>query len=469
MLKKVRDYVDRWHMLQSKDRLIVGVSGGADSVCLLFVLLELQKEIGFDMVAVHVNHGLRGQAADADEAYVKELCRVHGIPCECYFENVELIAKNRKQSTEEAGREVRKTFFEQALATHRGTKIALAHHQNDSAETFLFHLSRGTGLKGLCGISPVKGNIIRPLLCVERKEIEAYLKKLGVSYCTDQTNASDEYTRNRVRRHMIPYMEEHLNEKTVAHMNDTMEQIRLIQDYLEEQTELFWEKCVSQTEDGSFVSEEEYRKVPEAIGPLLLKKVLTFVAGREKDLEATHIRQLQELFDKQTGRKVDLPYQMQARRMYKGIEISRKCDTAGAASEEYIYQLDQKEAEFLWNDKKVRCRVLDATKRKHDTSQKNYTKQFDYDIIKNNIQFRTRRPGDYITIHADGSTQKLKSYFINEKIPQKQRDQILLVAEGSHVLWIVGYRVNAVYQIHAHTKHVLEIEINEGENYGRDN
>lgn len=469
MLKKVRDYVDSWHMLQSEDRVIIGISGGADSVCLLFVLSELQKEIGFDMVAVHVNHGLRGQAADADEAYVKELCAGRGIPCECYFENVELIAKKRKQSTEEAGREVRKAFFEQALTAHHGTKIALAHHQNDSAETFLFHLARGTGLKGLCGIAPVNGNIIRPLLCVERKEIEAYLKELGASYCTDQTNASDEYTRNRVRGHVIPYMEEHLNDKTVAHMNDTMEQIRQIQDYLEEQTELFWERCVSQTEEGYFVSEEAYRKVPKAIGSLLLKRVLTIVAGQEKDLEAIHIRQLQELFDKQPGRKVDLPYQMEARRIYEGIAIHPKDNAFRVVAEECIYQLDQTEAEFQWNHKIIRCHVSDATKGIHNTLQKSYTKQFDYDIIKDNIHFRTRRPGDYITIHADGRTQKLKSYFINEKIPQKERDQILLAAEGSHILWIVGYRVNVAYQIHAHTKHVLEIQINEGENHGGNN
>ena len=169
MLERVKQYIEKWHMLKSEDRVIVGISGGADSVCLVLILLELQKELGFDMVGVHVNHGLRGQAAKEDEEFVEKLCQRYGIACESYFENVELIAKKRKQSTEEAGREVRRECFSKAIKKYRGTKIALAHHQDDSAETMLIHLARGTGLRGLGGIAPVKGNVIRPLLCVRRR------------------------------------------------------------------------------------------------------------------------------------------------------------------------------------------------------------------------------------------------------------------------------------------------------------
>ena len=172
MQRKIEQYVSKWDMLKKEDKVITGVSGGADSICLLFVLLELQKKIPFELVVVHVNHGLRGEDADGDEAYVKELCKEHGIVCEIYSENVELIAKNRKQSTEEAGRYVRREAFQKAMQTHGGTKIALAHHKNDSVETFFMNLARGTGLKGLGGIRPVVGEYIRPLLCLERKEIE---------------------------------------------------------------------------------------------------------------------------------------------------------------------------------------------------------------------------------------------------------------------------------------------------------
>lgn len=469
MLEKVKDYVEKWQMLTSEDCVIAGVSGGADSVCLLFVLLELQKEIDFRIVVAHVNHGLRGQAADADENYVKQLCKEHGIPCESYFANVELIAKKRKQSTEEAGREVRKEFFAEVLHKYHGTKIALAHHQNDSAETFLFNLARGTGLKGLGGIAPVNENVIRPLLCVNRAQIEAYLESANISYCTDQTNASDAYARNRIRNHVLPYMEEEINAKTVQHMNETMEQIRMVSEFLEEQTLKIWQVGAKATETGYIISEEAYRGAAEVLKPLLIKKALVAVSGHEKDIEAVHVRQIQTLMEKQTGRRVNLPYQMEGRRVYEGVEICLKNEKPAADTCEISYDMQEQEAVFQYEDKTIRCQILERREAESKSFEKSRTKRFDCDIIEGGISFRTRREGDYITIHPDGRTQKLKSYFINEKIPAKERDQILLVANGNHILWVVGYRMGCAYQIKADTKRVLEIQIDEGESYGRDN
>ncbi len=463
MKDKVRNYMDKWQMLQSEDCVIVGVSGGADSICLLLLLSQLQKEIGFRMVAVHVNHGLRGLDADADEAYVKEFCKKLGVVCEIYSADVELISKKRKQSTEEAGREVRREFFEETMRKYHGTKIALAHHQNDSAETFFINLSRGTGLRGLGGIAPVNGNVIRPLLCLKREEIEAYLKQEGIFYCTDDTNYGDEYTRNRIRNHTIPYLQEQVNPKVVEHMNETMEQIRQVQGFLDEQVQRYWERSVVAVESGHLISEEAYLQIPEALKPLLIRRVLTATCGREKDLESVHVKQLQELFQKQVGRKTDLPYRMEGRRVYEGILVYVKENQPKQKLDEVIFDIHDKEGNFQIGKKQIFCRVTD------EYVEKSHTKLFNCDIIKNNISIRTRKQGDYITIHEDGRTQKLRSYFINEKIPQEQRDEILLVAEGSHVLWIVGYRTNPVYKVKTNTKCVLEIQIDEGDNYGRKN
>lgn len=463
MKDKVRNYMDKWQMLQSEDCVIVGVSGGADSICLLLLLSQLQKVIGFRMVAVHVNHGLRGLDADADEAYVKKFCKELGVVCESYYADVELISKKRKQSTEEAGREVRREFFEKTMRKYGGTKIALAHHQNDSAETFFINLARGTGLRGLGGIAPVNGSVIRPLLCLRREEIEAYLKQEGISYCTDDTNHGDDYTRNRIRNHTIPYLQEQVNPKVVEHMNETMEQIRQVQGFLDEQVQMYWDKSVSASERGYLISEEDFLQIPEALKPLLIRKVLVAVCGREKDLESVHVRQLQELFRKQVGRKMDLPYQMEGRRVYQGIVVCVRENDSKQPLDEVVFHIHDKEASLQIGKKQIFCRVID------EYVEKSHTKQFNCDIIKNNISIRTRRQGDYITIHEDGRTQKLKSYFINEKIPQEERDEILLIAEGSHVMWIVGYRTNPVYEVKANTKRVLEIQIDEGDNYGREN
>ena len=248
MLEKVKKYVAEWGMLREKDKVVVGVSGGADSVCLLFVLIELRKQIPFEIIAVHVNHELRGEAAKRDEEYVKTLCNTLGIVCETYSENVELIAKNRKQSTEEAGRTVRYEKFQQVMERYGGTRIALAHHKNDNVETLIMNLARGAGLKGLGGIRPVSGEIIRPLLCVKRSEIEKYLEEHQISYCTDATNESDDYTRNRIRNHVIPYLEENVNAGAVNHLDETMQQMREIHAYLQEQMCLAYDECVQEKE-----------------------------------------------------------------------------------------------------------------------------------------------------------------------------------------------------------------------------
>ena len=469
MLEKVRNYAKKYQMLSSEDCIIVGVSGGADSVCLLLILLELKKEIGFHMIVVHVNHGLRGMEADADETYVRTLCEMRHIPLEVYFADVESIARDRKQSTEEAGREVRREFFERTRCKYNGTKIALAHHQNDNAETFLFRLARGTGLKGLCGMKPVSGQFIRPLLCVRRDEIEDYLNQCGVVYCTDATNRQDIYARNLIRNQVIPRMEDGVNSKTVEHITHTMEHMREIHEYLEEQMEPFFGQCVRQTGKRFLICEERYHIVPRVLKLLLIKKVMVYVSGKEKDLEEIHFKQTDELFEKQTGRKIDLPYHMEARRVYEGVEICKKKEKEETATEEFFFDLQEREASYQWQNLRISCRTMNKIQIEGETLEKSHTKRFDCDIIKSGISFRTRRAGDYITIYPDGRTQKLKTFFINEKIPQEKRDKILLVADGNHVLWVVGYRVNCAYQINEHTRCVLEIHIDKGEKNGRDN
>ncbi|MBQ8559632.1 MAG: tRNA lysidine(34) synthetase TilS [Tyzzerella sp.] len=469
MLKKIEEYAAKWHMLEKEDKVIAGVSGGADSICLLFVLLELQKKIPFELIAVHVNHGLRGEAADADEAYVKEICRQQNILCLSYSENVELIAKNRKQSTEEAGRDIRREAFQRALEQYGGTKIALAHHKNDNVETFFMNLARGTGIKGMGGIRPVAGNIIRPLLCVERSEIEQYLQDRKISYCIDQTNATDDYTRNRIRNNVIPYLESEVNAQAVSHIDSAMEQLRELQVYIEEQVNQYFGACVKEQGTGYLVAKEEFEKSPKIFQSLVLKKVLVQICKKEKDMEAVHLKDLQELFGKQVGRKVDLPYGMEGRRVYEGLSIREK---SGAETDKKECQISCKvgeKQEIFCGSQKITCRIFEKNIGTPICLQKGGAKWFDYGIIASEICVRTRRPGDYISIHSSGKKQKLKSFFINEKIPQEKRDEILLVADGNHILWIVGYRTNPAYQVTEHTKHVLEIQMDKGENYGREN
>lgn len=469
MLEKVKKYVSKWHMIEKEDRVIVGVSGGADSVCLLFVLSELRKEIPFEIIAVHVNHGLRGKDADADEAYVKQFCSSLGVNLYSYYENVELIAKNRKQSTEEAGRDIRRAYFESTMESCKANKIALAHHKNDNAETLLFHLARGTGLRGLGGMKPVRGAYIRPFLCVTRAEIESYLHKKGIDYCEDATNGTDEYTRNRIRNHVIPFLEKEVNPASVFHMGETMEQLQLVQDYLEGQVSEVFLDCVAELEGAAVIQEMPFCKLHAAIKQLVIKELMARLSGAEKDIEQIHVQAVLELFEKQVGRQLDLPYQLQAKRVYEGVKILKKQEPI---SEEIQYDIPVKvgtQGSIFYKGQVLQYRIFENEKENENPVQKSGKYYFDCDIIQNGLIVRTRRPGDYITIHPDGRTQKLKSFFVNEKVPQETRDHILLLADGSHILWIVGMRTNCMYQESDKTKCVLEVQMNKGVYYGRKN
>ena len=454
MYQKVKTYIEKHHMLKQQDTVIAGVSGGADSVCLLLILVELKKELDIRILAVHIHHGIRGASADADEAYVRQLCRRLGVELLVFHEDVGAYARQNHLTLEEAGRNVRRQIFESVRNEYNADKIALAHHQNDNAETLIWNLCRGSGLKGICGISPSEGAYIRPFLCIQRKEIELYLQKREISYCTDETNLEDHYTRNKIRNHIIPYLEEEVNEQTVAHMSEMMEQMQELGKFIDAETERYLKECAWYQEDRKswLLHKEKYIRVPEAIRTYVLHELLCRIAKRRKDIEAVHVKSLKKLMDNQVGRKIHLPYGIVACRCYEGIEFTEETEDT-----------DTDRAEELFT-----CEVYSKEPGEILFPKSTYTKWFDYDIIKNTVKIRHREAGDYITIDKKGNTQKLKQYFINEKVPSRLRDKIWLVADGHHIMWIVGYRQNQMYQITENTRRVLEIKFNGGEDDGRE-
>lgn len=454
MYQKVKAYVKKWHMLQKEDSVIAGISGGADSVCLLFMLLKLQKELGFALMAVHVNHGIRGAEAERDEAYVKRLCRQWNVRLKVYRENVPAYAKEHGMTEEEAGRDIRRTCFCKVLKEWGGTKIALAHHENDNVETLLWNLCRGTGIRGVGGIAPVNDVWIRPLLCVKRREIESYLKKRGISYCTDTTNADRRYMRNRIRMDVIPYLEDCVNTESVSHMGKTMERMYELEQYILEEVGQYKESCTGWKNGRRIIRQTEYTKIPKALRDNVLHEILCETAGRRKDIEEVHVQMLRDLFTKQVGKRIDLPYGVTAIRTYEGVRFEKNIPEASYAGDE---------------NELFSIRVFDREPGNVTFPEKIYTKWFDYDIIKNTVKIRHRIAGDSIVINRYGGRKKLKQYFTDQKVPQEDRDKIWIAADGDEVLWIVGYRQSQKYQITEKTTKILEIQYYGGEENGRDN
>ena len=458
-------------MLTCGDKVIAGVSGGADSVCLFLMLLELREKIGFDLIAVHVHHGLRGEAADQDQRFVEALCEQHRIPLEIFRVNLESIAKKRKQSLEEAGRMVRREAFDSVCKKYGGNKIALAHHQNDNAETLLWNLSRGTGLDGLGGIRPVNGKFIRPLLCMNRKEIEEYLAKRKQSYCIDETNAGTDYTRNKLRHLVLPILEEQVNSAAVRHMNETMEQIWELQEYMQEQVEAAYQECVQEHFEKACwiqIQQKSFETFPELIKKMVIRKGMEQVGGKKRDLSHKHVDVMMELMNKQVGRTLDLPYEMHAKRNYEGIRLEKqRTYSFGEEKKAEIMQECMSElnipGETILADRnlKLRCKILEKPKNLSikDIPQKIYTKWFDYGIIKSSLYIRTRQAGDTIVIDEKGHQKKLKNWFVDEKIPKEVRDSQLLLAENNEILWVLGHRMSQAYQVKQSTKWILQIEV----------
>ena len=467
MINKVMAYVRKHNMLEENDYVVAGVSGGADSVCLLFVLLELRKHIPIDIHVVHINHGIRAEAGE-DAAYVSTLCEHFDLPFTLIEENVSSLAKERKLSEEEAGREVRYQAFYEVLtqyAAGRKGKIAVAHNSNDCAETVLFHLFRGTGLKGLSGIRPVREQIIRPILCLDRDEIENYLEKNHISYCIDKTNFEDNYTRNKIRHHILPYARQEICQGTVSHMMEAAEKISDVYDMLEDMVKDAYAQCVTVENQKYHISQQALESVHKTLRSYLLREIIAKAAGNRKDLERIHVEQVEALFEKQTGREQNLPYGLRAVREYKGVCVA-KCEafTQETLEEIVIDEVQRRELEngeclsISLNDKNLlKIRLINA-ENMENIAAKTYTKWLDYDKIKGNIHIRSRRSGDYLTINDGQARKTLKAFFINEKIPKEERDHVYLVTEESHVIWIIGNRISSYYKISQNTDRILEIQ-----------
>ena len=432
MLKQLEQDISKYGIIEQGDRITVGLSGGADSVCLLFLLLELKPEYGLTLKAVHVHHGLRGAEADEDEAFVRALCERLGVPLT--VRRIDVLGQVRAtgRSEEEVGRELRYRVLREEA---EGGKIATAHHSDDNCETILFNILRGTGLAGLAGIPQVNGDIIRPLLHVSRAQIEEYLEKRGEPYRTDRTNASPAYTRNRIRNELLPWLEKEINAGTKEHLLNLGRRAAEAEELAAALAERFYKENVQSGREAAELPAKALKSQPALIQKKVLLTAVEAVCGRKKDITAKQLDALSDLLDKQVGAAVSLPYGMTGTRTYNTLRIGR-------LSEPEIMMFSCKIRYFVYSNTAEPPRIP-------------YTKWFDYDKIKDTLIWRTRQSGD--TIALAGGRKSLQRYFIDEKIPAGQRDSLPVLADGKNIVWIAGYRISERYKVTEKTVRVAEV------------
>ena len=486
--ESVKRYMDSYDMLTAGGRVVVGLSGGADSVCLLLVL----KKLGYEVHALHVNHMIRGGEADRDESFVRELCEREGIELTVVRKDVPVLAKELHMSEEEAGRHIRYEAFEE-LATQLGgsrkaVKIAVAHNKNDLAETVIYNMIRGSSLQGIAGIRPVRGRIIRPLLMTKRTEIENYLSSVDQEFITDSTNLKTDYTRNRIRLEVLPILEE-LNDGAVDHLAAASIDALKLRDDMDRRLssgQFEFTKDISKIDIGYLKDLEEL-----AQGELILRAMAS-VCGRRKDLTREHVQSVIGLAELESGKKISLPYGMVAERVYSEIRISLvdgessrrgngnqqagcgdgKEHAGSGDGKEHAGSGDGNEHAVSGDGKKSGCGA-DAYDEKGeigrieirelensddlDLSKKEYTKLIDCDKIKSTLCLRYPQAGDFLVINQNGGRKKLSRYFTEVKIERSLRDKVPVVADGDEIVWVVGYRLSENYKVTPSTRKVTEI------------
>lgn len=456
MYQKVKNYCRKYHILEQGDRIVVGVSGGADSVCLLDMLCRMRDSDNLTIMAVHVHHGLRGNEADKDEIFTQQLCKQLEVPLFCFHEEVAERAKEEKMSLEEAGRKCRYERFEEIRQKTKSTKIAVAHHANDQAETVLFHLVRGSGIDGLAGILPVRERIIRPILCLTRKEVMDYLQERELSYRIDESNADLVYTRNKIRHQWIPMLEK-MNPAVVQRIAKTASVIASATNYLHYQRDKVYRDVVIQTKMSRQIkiNREVLRQEHSFMQAEVLRLAFAEVAGKKEDINAVHIEALQELLAADTGKKLSLPEKVTAWNEYEWLFLQKE---VREKSVDFDYEfLEMGVYELSELGAKLYLEVINVQDNKiilKDT----YKKMFDYDKIKGNLHIRNRESKDSLLLKETGGRKSLKRYMIDEKIPQKERDKIPVLADDEDVVWLIGYRIGAGYKVTPDTKRILIVK-----------
>lgn len=306
--EKVLETINKYHLIEENDHIVLGVSGGPDSTCLFHIFLELQKQINFTFVVCHINHKIR-EEADLDEQYVEEMCKINNIPF--YVERVKVtdMAKKQKIGTEEMGRKVRYEFFNNILKKENANKIATAHTKNDLSETVLMNLLRGTGLSGLKGIEPKREDkYIRPLIECEKQEIDEYCKENNLEPRIDKTNFENIYTRNKIRNKLIPYLKEEFNPSIIESLARMSEIISNEDKYIESLTKRHFEEIIidkSQTEIS--LDLKKFNNLDLVIKNRIVLYTITTLFGWSAGIEKKHIEDIIKLCGNNIGNKYLIP------------------------------------------------------------------------------------------------------------------------------------------------------------------
>ena len=457
-LERVKNTIEKYQMLAVKDVVLVGVSGGPDSVALLNILFLLKEKYQLNLFVVHVNHMFRGMQAQREAEFVAELAESRGLGYRIFERDVPKLIREQGLSPQEAGHRVRKQIFQQLGLEIGAQKLALGHHAEDRAETVLLHIIQGTGLEGLAGMLPVSGWTIRPLAQTYKDEIINYCKENGLTFYLDPSNKKPVYLRNKIRLELLPYLKKELNPQIVESLvkleNIAAEDNR----FLDELTEKLLPGFLISSQKGKLIlSTVKLNGEHLALQRRILRKVYNVMRPEEQGLSFNHVERLLELCQAAKGAKqLNLPKAIVVKKNYYYLEFLDEEVHSTEKTEGFI---------ILWE---IPGRV---ELHKHFTFNAFYTstkpivfKDFyqvtlDGDKIRSPLIIRQRKPGDRIKPLGMEGTKKLKDIFIDQKIAKEVRDEVPIVCCGEEIIWLPGITMHNDYKVSSNTKCYLNLEL----------
>lgn len=461
MSEETKNFIKRHSMEGSS--ILVAVSGGTDSTALLHVLTELGPEFDLNLSVAHLNHCIRGESSAEDAEFVRKIADELELKSIIEKRPVTQVAEEKSQSLEEAARDVRYDFLTEVARAAGIELVALGHNKNDQAETILMNLIRGAGLRGLGGMKEKNGRYVRPFLNVPRKDIKNYLESKEIDYRFDETNEDTTFTRNRIRHELIPRLEENYNPNIIDNLFRLGNLAREAREFIEGRAEgAFKEIRLPEKGDGICFNREKLLTLHPYIQRVTIRKFLKEARGNLEDITFSHVEDLLTKLRKEpASTQLDLPgitFSLDRDRACFGVELTdtpKPCFCFEIGPEESV-EIEEVEVEISLETKSI------ETERDPDIFDPDrLIETVDWRKVEQPITVRNRKDGDWFVPLGMKGKKKLKDFFIDLKVPIKERDRIPLVCDRRGIIWIVGFRIDERYKVDESTEEVLTMRARE--------
>ena len=457
-LQRTHRFILQHDMIRSGEAIVVGFSGGVDSLALLVALYELRHPLDCQLHIAHLNHQLRGDST-SDAELVKQYANLLKLPFTIKKIDIPALMKQRKQSIEALARKERYEFFESVSKKIGATKVALGHQRNDQAETVLMNLLRGAALTGLRGILPIRdGKFIRPLLDFSRTEIEEFVAEQGLQPCEDSTNWDRNFLRNRIRLDLLPLLKRDYNRNIQNTLAQNAELLRAESDYLEDIARKALDACLAEpaTHDVVILNRLMFLRHHPALRRRILRLAIGQIQGDMKELAFNHSEFMLQLSEgKSPNRQLNLPNNLEFLRAYNQLIIQRPTSKIGEF--EYTVAVPG-DNNFPALNAVMVATIVEAPSRKTSyVLDGKFQAVFDVDQIQMPLKIRSRRAGDRFQPFGMKGTKKVKDFFIDAKVPQRMRQSIPILVTGDEILWVVGHRTSEKCKVSNKTRRFLHL------------